>query len=1163
MRTYRFEAFDLSAPTPILRLYGPDGKLMGTRTLTGVEDFIQQVEDGYKARAADLPKLGRKLYEWLDGPIERWLETALPGPQGLALNVDVAEGLRHLPWELLMRDGAFLCANSTRPFTPVRRVSQDTRKVGPANRPLRVLFMATSPEQVTPVLDYEGEERMILEATRGRPIELVVEESGSLTGLREQMEWYGEGYFDVFHLSGHATVLDDGPRFVMEDELGFPHGASAEEIAEAFSGNWPRLVFLSGCRTGQAPERGAVPSMAEALVEAGAPAVLGWALPVYDISASGAAASLYEHLSVGKHVDEAVARARRELLEGDFPDWHLLRLYADATPLTPLVTPTKTPGRAGLPVREASTEFLDAGKVEVCPRDRFVGRRRTIQRCLRVLRSFPGEDAYAEGVLLHGMGGLGKSSLAARLCDRLHDYQRVVLVGEVDEDAFLRAFSAKLDDPQAVATLQQPELRLQQQLRTLFRTHLASERYLFVFDDFERSLDSTGTGHAMKPGAITVLPPLLNAIRDANSASRVIVTSRYIFPLPGLGSLEEAGLETMRGAELAKKVAQLRPLLNEKLRNEERYQKVLEISAGNPRLLNRLSLILADENDGITGLMNVLEGAREEFREELLLTELLSKQDGLFRRLVAIIAIFEVPVPHSVLEAVAGADLTTRYLRSSIACSLVDHGHDLSAQESRYFISAIVRPLLSEVLTDSEWSQYTSHAARALLKYWEEIQNYDEPLLLEIHRLAIVSGSGEIAVFIAHCLGMLWIQAARFRELEVLSRSTLRLQMDYRIMHNLARAEEVLGMFSQAGTHFKQALALCPTIDSDTHASIIHEKSAILHNAAEFIGRTGDLDKAHELYTESVRLAELIGDVIGKAESLVQIGLIHAGSGDLEKAISFCAEALEIHELVNNKWGQAGALHTLAGYELFLGNEKRAVDLYNRSLELSEDSGNILQLPASLHALAPLVANAGDRTQALELCYRAIAIDEHVGDLQGTAATLAMAAFILREEDLDRALDLLHSSAEISILTQSWQALTETLFNIGYCTDDADTQKIYYLGQALWLGAHVGMQADLLLESTTRLISLLGLTHTAAPVLAAAARCVLAESEAQARVMDLLLAIGSRRGFSARERFNTWLAEEHLLNPLTVIPRAIAELERLVPAERWIFNREMIYSSSA
>ena len=80
----------------------------------------------------------------------------------------------------LERASAFLAERGVLPIRVMqsRKVTTDT-----ANRPLRLLFMATSPENVEPVLDYENEEATILEATRDQPIHLVVEESGSVSQL--------------------------------------------------------------------------------------------------------------------------------------------------------------------------------------------------------------------------------------------------------------------------------------------------------------------------------------------------------------------------------------------------------------------------------------------------------------------------------------------------------------------------------------------------------------------------------------------------------------------------------------------------------------------------------------------------------------------------------------------------------------------------------------------------------------------------------------------------------------------------------------------------------------------------------------------------------------------------------------------------------------------
>ena len=202
------------------------------------------------------------------------------------MRIAAGQRLRHLPWELVVRDGLYLAVSESAPLLPVRAASSIATlgaAVGQHNRPLRVLFMATSPEGVEPVLSYEAEEAGILEATADTGTELVVEESGTLEGLRFTAESYGPGYFDVLHVSGHATIDEGQPKFLVENELGGLVLATAEQIARAIDGQWPRLVFVSGCLTGGASDRGTIPSMSESLVQAGAPAVLGWALPVGDV----------------------------------------------------------------------------------------------------------------------------------------------------------------------------------------------------------------------------------------------------------------------------------------------------------------------------------------------------------------------------------------------------------------------------------------------------------------------------------------------------------------------------------------------------------------------------------------------------------------------------------------------------------------------------------------------------------------------------------------------------------------------------------------------------------------------------------------------------------------------------------------------------------------
>src|SRR5262245_61402875 len=148
MRHHTIKVFQKTSEVALLRFLSLEGTLIGERELSlpDVERFAADVEDKYRVRpydpAATLTALGRELYEWLDGPTTRWLAGAMSNSEGMTLRIDVDKRLRHLPWELLHADAAYLSSNALRLFTPARLVTETARKIEVYNRPLRTLFMA-------------------------------------------------------------------------------------------------------------------------------------------------------------------------------------------------------------------------------------------------------------------------------------------------------------------------------------------------------------------------------------------------------------------------------------------------------------------------------------------------------------------------------------------------------------------------------------------------------------------------------------------------------------------------------------------------------------------------------------------------------------------------------------------------------------------------------------------------------------------------------------------------------------------------------------------------------------------------------------------------------------------------------------------------------------
>ena len=991
-----------------------------------------QADNGHWApKLPQQAALGRRLFEWLDGP-EGWLRTGLANGETTVL-LDLAAPLQardlnpateslvrklaHLPWELLHDGNAFLAELGIQPVRVMQSRSNVAQPAQPANRPLRLLFMATSPEDVLPELNYEQEETNILEATRQQPIELVVEESGSVSQLQNLVASFDPHYFDVFHITGHGMIEDGTPQFLTEDEQGGARRTTAEQLADAFGRRWPRLLFLSGCHTAQAPDRGTIPSMAHALVNAGADAVLGWAQPVYDSTGIFAATRLYRALATGEATLDAVAAVRREMLreflkdtrQATCSDWHLLRLYQGVRDTAALVTPLRAPKREQIKLKPPEADFLDAeGTVKVASASAFFGRRREMQRCLKAL-AYPG-DYY--GVFLHGIGGYGKSTIAARLCRR-HEalnpgFERVVLIGPVDEARLRLGLSNKFGGiPEVIQILNQPKIEFKHQLAGFFNIiEGQGRRLLLVLDDFEQNIpqDRVEDGSLrLAADARRALEALCFALEESSAASRLIVTCRY-YPAKELPAnrLFVEGLSGMLAADIGKKTRALVEGVPTAQRNPQREQKIVQVADGNPRLLERLMALARLPNVIEDAFLDRLGAAVREFRENLLAEKLLGALSEPERKALARMTLFELPVPMAVVAELAGG----AQVESAMALGLLEK--QVTREEDLYRVTTVLEPLLRTALNEVEWSEVRRLAARMLYKvWWDDPDRPNEARALEAVRLAVAAGEQELAVRPADNIATHWIGRSRFLEAVALCRTVLAVFDDYRILGTIARAEAVLGDTASAKSHYERALAGCPPTDK-------RKRSIISHNLAGLAAQQGDTERALQLWQQSLEIDEGVGDERGKAVTLSQMAGVIAQQGDTERALQFWQQSLEILERIGDVRGKAATLHDMAGVIAQQGDIERALQLWQDSLEVKERTGDVQGKAATLHEMARVIAQQGDIERALQVWQQSLEIYERIGDAQGKAVTLHnMAGVIAEQGDVERALQLWQQALEI------------------------------------------------------------------------------------------------------------------------------------------------------
>ncbi|MEL7060030.1 MAG: CHAT domain-containing protein, partial [Acidobacteriota bacterium] len=741
---------------------------------------------------ASIAEIGRELGAWLfaDAAWSAWLRGS--GPRVLEIAVDetrsdAVRAVLDLPFEILSHAGEPFAADGLQPFVVFRSVRRaaDATPRPPRFRNLAAMFMAAAPRGEQE-LDFEAEEAAILGATERLPMQLFVEESGCLEFLRDRLTL--EEPFDVVHLSCHGDILRSGQSVLA---LETPDGALAlttpEQFHQALGERAPTLAFLSACRTA---ETDATTPIAEPfvrdLVRAGLGNVLGWDGSVLDRDARHFAEALYAELARHASVPHAVAAARRALLQRRLENpqlgahWHLARLYVGPEGGGSCCGVDREP--RVLRKDAGFKEFLDKAnaRVRVASAREFVGRRRSAQRILGEFRR--GEAA---GVLIFGMGNLGKSSLAARVANRLPRHRAVVIYERYDAQAIFERLVEALppgarrpwteqwqrriaDAPPALADC------LEQMLTEPFQT----SPILLIVDDLEQILAVPEPGEGRTPVADAAGSPdlwraslsaVLTAFRRAESPSRLLLTSRYDFTLPdgrGGNLADVLAREPLRPMDASERRKQLRaaevlqaiPDTGDAHELGSLKQQALAVSGGNPGLQEILcrpllsgetaaaqAAIVAVDRWRASGQVPADDNRAQEFFRRVSFETYGEALTGDQRTQLRASTLFSenLPAPrqaHLALGETAGVTEPPRAIDRLIGLGLVDL-YSLHDQADELAVNPLARSLV-DLLDAPEISRLAAAAVPSIAAAWSDADGGFPvgPRAVELTRLGLVGG---------------------------------------------------------------------------------------------------------------------------------------------------------------------------------------------------------------------------------------------------------------------------------------------------------------------------------------------------------------------------------------------------------------------------------------
>ena len=412
---------------------------------------------GELAGDLSLARAGRLLGEsFLPGPVAAELTSLLAEAeqayQPVRLGLTVTRELAGLPWEALPRpDGRGPLA-----LHPLVRVYRQASAAAPrlVPGPLRIVVAIAAPlDSGGGVVDYERHLRSVIAEVRSArqdDADVRVIPFAVLGAIREELQ---RAPAHVLHVYCHGSP----GQLELEDQDGNARSVGAEEfLAEAIPpGAMPPVITLSACYTDAAAADGAS-SFAAALGRHGACAVIGTETSVTDVYATRLFARLYGRLAQPGRPDviAALADARREVqreLETStdrrdqelaaLGEWAIVTVLA-AAPEVPILDPDHT--RPGTPPPDTpSIEGLAARGPWY-----FVGRRAEQRRWPAELTS-----GSLAGIVVCGIGGTGKTTLAAEITARIQDREPgrilVSLTGPLTLES--RARRGDLDHPPRTA----------------------------------------------------------------------------------------------------------------------------------------------------------------------------------------------------------------------------------------------------------------------------------------------------------------------------------------------------------------------------------------------------------------------------------------------------------------------------------------------------------------------------------------------------------------------------------------------------------------------------------------------------------------------------------------------------------------------------------------
>jgi tetratricopeptide (TPR) repeat protein len=1031
-------------------------------------------------------EFGQRIYKLLFGGAlgKYWKErrnSAGRNPLALALRIDAksARFLQRIPWEY-MHDGKDFLATNWR--TPVYRLPANIEPIDfePLKEPLRMLVVIPVPLGLNEneVLHFSKEEDLILAATAqarktGR-LRLEFTPNGAMETLEQYLREYSP---HLLHFVGHGVFVDsaDSGLLLMETQDGHRREVWNKDFTEVLVKNGRELrgMFLSACQSAVAPRAEGFGDLAPHLLEEGIPAVIAMQHSVLNISAMAFGSTFYKGIAEGKLIEDAFTDARQALNTSSPNNFDF------ATPVLFLSDP------------DCLRVDVSSGQVADTPLDlsgltkaqNFVGRAGEIRELQTRLDP---QNGTWRAAVIHAIGGMGKTVLAARLAERMASRLDGVIslrmapstttqqvLGQIAD--FLIAHNGQFNLSEIHEFQQSRTHALELSVRIgMLAQILRRLRLLVILDNCEDILpfgrEVSRAAGVEQPASLDpeLLPLIASLVGSVDGPSRLIFTSRVDFsPVEenrltdsiGHLSLKEMGfreavylMETLPPLDNLPVVI-LNPMNGTFSPQPVAMRDVYNRLGGHPYRLNLFARYA--RLSSVPQALDDLSDVHQELMEFTLLEKAVAQLSERAALLVHCGAVFEEPVPVEGLAFMLGDEQDAMPDVSTELEELRNWG--LMAWKlgtDDYSFHSLVRDWARETWNDGERKDYLRRAAR----YWLGVGRDSDNLWVNLRARQYLyqAGDYEDAGNIVQTVSEALIRSGHIMLSLVLLRQSvesLQGKPQYYAIYGLATIYQRLGDYANAQKSYTQVLEVAMTL-GDKHIIAL-----TLHQIGMLNEQKGDYNHALEFYQQSRKIFDELGDRENLANSLHQMGNLHYYQGDNQLALDYYQQSLKIRVEMCDQAGVSTSLMQIGFLYAHEGDCKRALMFYRQSLTIEEEISDRSGMAFCLTGIASLYSLQGHYLQALEYYQRSLKIREEIGDRLGLALNLHdIGILFFQQGDYKQAKEYHYRSLKIAEEIGDRPGVANNLHGVGmiYQQQGEYQQALKYVQQSLDMYKEIG-----------------------------------------------------------------------------------------------------------